>query len=246
MQVGTTYNTYQTTNQITTKQNESNVKSEDTEIFSSAMNNKNTEEKSKILKYLDKHNAFDNLNEKDAKLFRELLSDGDLDDEDMKKLSFKQTQIMHEFILKDRGGDGIPIMGLFKGKSMDLMSASNYTADDKFNRVLYNTMESTEDSRVRSNYFSMLWLNLSQLASGNEALSGFREGATIGNLVGFGPHNKDNVNINFEEFLYNYTAKLQSNMNSTVDSIDIFKQYKEVNDFYTKVLNNYIHLNEQE
>ena len=244
MQIGTSYTNYNlSANHTVTKQNESKTKSEETQTFSSVMNNENTEEESKILKYLDKHNAFDSLNEEDAKLFRELLSDGDLDDEDMKKLSFEQTQIMHGFILRDGGGEGIPISGLFKGKSMDLMSASTYTSDNNFNKTIYKTMEETEDPRVRSNYFSMLWLNLSQLASGNETLPGFREGATIGNLAGFGPHNKDNVNIDFEKFLYSYTAKIQENMNSTQDSIDIFKQYKEVNDFYTKVLDNYTNSN---
>lgn len=138
----------------------------------------------------------------------------------------------------------LPIIGVLKGKSFDLLASATYTGDDKFNKVLYKTMNEIEDPRVRSNYFSMLAMNLSQLASGKEALPGFQEGANIGNFAGFGPHNKDDVNINFEEFLYNYTARLQQDMNSTRDNIDIFKQYKEVSDFYTKVLNNYVNYSE--
>ncbi|MFK2822346.1 hypothetical protein ACH5BK_05125 [Arcobacter sp. YIC-80] len=246
MQIGTNYNSYQTINsQVSANKSESNAKAEETQTFSSLMDSEKVEEKSEILEYLDKYKAFDSLNEEDAKLFRELLSDGSLDDEDMKKLSFEQTKTMHGIVLRDWSGNmDLPIIGVLKGKSFDLLASATYTGDDKFNKVLYKTMNETEDSRVRSNYFSMLWLNLSQLASGKEALPGFQEGANIGNFAGFGPHNKDDVNINFEEFLYNYTARLQQDMNSTRDNIDIFKQYKRVNDFYTKVLNNYVNYSE--
>lgn len=101
MQIGTTYNSYQTINsQVSANQSESNAKVEETQTFSSLMDSEKVEEKSEILEYLDKYKAFDSLNEEDAKLFRELLSDGSLDDEDMKKLSFEQTKTMHGGCLK--------------------------------------------------------------------------------------------------------------------------------------------------
>ncbi|RXK14017.1 hypothetical protein CP965_00790 [Halarcobacter mediterraneus] len=210
------------------------------ESFSSQVSSEERQEKSPILVYLDKNNAFDDLSEDDASLFRELLSDNILDDKDMEKLSFEQTQIMKDFVLKDREGDlSLPVTS-FQGKSFDLLNASIYTADDTFNRALYDTMFQTDDQRVRASYFHILAYNLSQLIADEEPSPYYVKDDPYSSIgANFGPHNKDKVNIDFNNFLNTYKSKLQGKLNETQDNIEIYKQFKQDFDFYSKLLNNF-------
>ncbi len=240
MQINTQYNNYQSKTQEIKKEEKTN-KSESSKDFSSQISEKKESKKSDILIYLDRNNAFAELNEKDATLFRELLSDNTLDDSDMRRLSFEQTQKMRDFILKDREGDGsLPIVSVLKGKSFQLLTASTFTGDNKFNKALYDTVSQTEDLRVIADYFSILWDNLSQKIAGKEILPAYVKNSPYDSIgANFGPHNKDIVNINFDAFLNDYTKKLQDKLDETYDNIDIFKQFKKDFNFYSKLLNNY-------
>ncbi|MFY9089826.1 hypothetical protein [Arcobacter aquimarinus] len=89
MEISSSYNSYSTQSSSNSFDSYLNTQSEET------TNNNQT---SKLVDFIDKHNGFSSLSETDEKIFREILSDGILKNEEMKNLTYEQTKKLSNII----------------------------------------------------------------------------------------------------------------------------------------------------
>lgn len=237
---------------ITTNKTEDSSK---TQSFASYLVQDRSEiktEQSEILNYLDKYNAFENYSEEDEKIYREVLLDGKLTDRDMEKLSFKQIQQLQELLLTDRekvkdpnADFSLPIIGVLEGRSWSLISASNYTNNDKFNKALFESIKQIDREEDRRNLFSEVSSNLSQFAFGEE-LKHTRSGGKTG-LELIGPNNKHKFdNVDYNKFLTNYISYLKETLNTPGYHPSLYEDHGYSLDIYTILQENYQNVIKQE
>lgn len=212
-------------------------------------------EQSEILNYLDKYNAFENYSEEDEKIYREVLLDGKLTDRDMEKLSFKQIQQLQELLLTDRekvkdpnADFSLPIIGVLEGRSWSLISASNYTNNDKFNKALFESIKQIDREEDRRNLFSEVSTNISEVAFGADPRHpAHGRKHPIEGFEFINPENKHKFdNIDYGKFFNDYMSYIDKNLNTPNLAPEFYDYLKYSKGLYTILQENYQNVIKQE
>ena len=162
-----------------------------------------TEEKSRIIAFLEKHNRFDSLPQEEEKLVRDILSDDKLSMTEMNSLSYKEVEKIVDFIhvqhLPKEEIANMPIVST-TNQITDMLFATQTTNNRTFNEAMYRTSKEINNDRDRSSIINEVKDNLSQVHFGQPLKASFYADAFRGNLW---KEDIDAMNIDFESFLSN-------------------------------------------
>ena len=146
----------------TTQTNSTNT----TNSFDSYLSNTNEKtttpnnQTSKVVAFIDKHGGFLSLSPTDEKIFRGILSDGVLRNQEMKDLSYDQAKKLLNLV------DSMYSSGEFPSNLPPLvgeftcLSAINKTNNEEFNKALFKTVQIIDDDMERMNLLSEVSDNL--------------------------------------------------------------------------------------
>ena len=116
---------------------------------------------SKIVAFIDKYNGFSSLSSTDEKIFRDILSDGILRNEEIKDLSYEQMKELKNLVdlvySSGESASNVPVLGTEFATGL---SAINKTNNDKFNKALFETVQTINDDMERMNFLSEVSDNL--------------------------------------------------------------------------------------
>ena len=116
-----------------------------------------TPKTSKLVAFIEKHGGFSSLSPTDEKIFREILSDGMMKNEEMKNLSYEQTKKLSNLINSAYSSieslSNTPVLGSDIATSFSVV---NKTDNEDFNKALFETAQSIDNQIERMNFFDRL------------------------------------------------------------------------------------------
>lgn len=115
---------------------------------------------SKIVAFIDKYNGFSSLSSTDEKIFRDILSDGVLRNEEMKDLSYDQMKKLTKLISVYPSGESKSTIPALVGEIGGIDSVINRTNNEDFNKALFETVRKIDDDMERFNFIVEISNNL--------------------------------------------------------------------------------------
>lgn len=223
--VNSTSSTQQTNNQNTTNSFDSYLNTQSEEIT-------NNNQTSKLINFIDKRNGFSSLSETDEKIFREILSDGMMKNEEMKNLTYEQTKKLSNLINSAYSSieslSNTPVLGSDIATSFSVV---NKTDNEDFNKALFETAQSIDNQIERMNFFDRLSNSL-----------GFNDNTNVQKTI----YNKTNdpkyLPQNEDWKINDYSKYIDTNINE----LDLLLKNKNILDedkrIYKQVLDNFFTL----
>lgn len=134
--------------------------------FNTLINNQSTttetpkKETFRVVAFIDKYNGFSSLSPTDEKIFREILSDDNLTMEEVKSLSYEQVKKIDDFMAfgftRGISPSEIPLVKCFDFKIGAMMHATKMTANENFNKAIFQTVQTINDQIEMMDFFDEL------------------------------------------------------------------------------------------
>ncbi|MCT7633727.1 hypothetical protein ACOL3B_10310 [Aliarcobacter butzleri] len=135
-----TYNYNQTSNK--------SDKANNTNSFNSELTNEESGKikliKKDIVDFIDKNNGFSSVSKENEELFRSILSDDKVSNEEWKNISYEQAKELNNLITTSMIGSG----GVIAINS-NIFDMANISYDENFNKALYETLKNIDDDKER-------------------------------------------------------------------------------------------------
>ncbi|MCR1815727.1 hypothetical protein [Aliarcobacter butzleri] len=135
-----TYNYNQTSNK--------SDKANNTNSFNSELTNEESGKikliKKDIVDFIDKNNGFSSVSKENEELFRTILSDDKVSNEEWKNISYEQAKELNNLITTSMIGSG----GVIAINS-NIFDMANISYDENFNKALYKTLKNIDDDKER-------------------------------------------------------------------------------------------------
>ncbi|MCT7570746.1 hypothetical protein [Aliarcobacter butzleri] len=135
-----TYNYNQTSNK--------SDKANNTNSFNSELTNEESGKikliKKDIVDFIDKNNGFSSVSKENEELFRSILSDDKVSNEEWKNISYEQAKELNNLITTSMIGSG----GVIAINS-NIFDMANISCDKNFNKALYETLKNIDDDKER-------------------------------------------------------------------------------------------------
>ncbi|MCT7565198.1 hypothetical protein N5T96_02475 [Aliarcobacter butzleri] len=135
-----TYNYNQTSNK--------SDKANNTNSFNSELTNEESGKikliKKDIVDFIDKNNGFSSVSKENEELFRSILSDDKVSNEEWKNISYEQAKELNNLITTSMIGSG----GVIAINS-NIFDMANISYDKNFNKALYETLKNIDDDKER-------------------------------------------------------------------------------------------------
>ncbi|MDN5114529.1 hypothetical protein [Aliarcobacter butzleri] len=135
-----TYNYNQTSNK--------SDKANNTNSFNSELTNEESGKikliKKDIVDFIDKNNGFSSVSKENEELFRTILSDDKVSNEEWKNISYEQAKELNNLITTSMIGSG----GVIAINS-NIFDMANISYDENFNKALYETLKNIDDDKER-------------------------------------------------------------------------------------------------
>ncbi len=205
----------------------------DSYLATSTKESSNTNQQtSKLVAFIEKKGGFSSLSPTDEKIFKEILFDGILKNEEMKNLSYEQSEKLSNLINYAYSSieslSNTPVLGSEIATSFSVV---NKTDNEDFNKALFETAQSMDNQIERMNFFDRLSSTL-----------GFNDNTNIQKTL----YNKTNDTKYLpqdEDWKINdYSKYIDTNINE----LDLLLKNKNILDedkrIYKKVLDNFFTL----
>ncbi|MDN5088742.1 hypothetical protein [Aliarcobacter butzleri] len=145
MEISSVSNLYQ--NQQTNSQTETynyNQTSNNSNSFNNELTNEESGKikliKKDIVYFIDKNNGFSSVSKENEELFRSILSDDKVSNEEWKNISYEQAKELNNLITISMIGSG----GVIAINS-NIFDMANISYDENFNKALYETLKNIDD-----------------------------------------------------------------------------------------------------
>ena len=194
------------------------------------------EKKGLFLSYLEHTKSFEEFNPNDIKVFKSILMDNKISEEELSSLTYEQTKSFSQFIqipFDEKNLHKIPIFDA-SNKTKFLISSTSWTNDENFNKATFKTYEELSFRDI-FNLNTQLSFNIEQTQKG--------EKPTI--LYFTDIYNKNpksdilEYQVDFTTLLTSIIKQSQEDLNSSTTHPDVRKQLEETNNLYSKLLDNY-------
>ncbi|KLE06888.1 hypothetical protein [Aliarcobacter butzleri] len=100
--------------------------------------------KKDIVDFIDKNNGFSSISKENEELFRSILSDDKVSNEEWKNISYEQAKELNNLITTSMIGSG----GVIAINS-NIFDMANISYDENFNKALYETLKNIDDDKER-------------------------------------------------------------------------------------------------
>ncbi|MDD2896411.1 MAG: hypothetical protein PHG81_10405 [Aliarcobacter sp.] len=114
----------------------------------------------KVITFIDKYNGFSYLSSTDEEIFREILSDDKLTMEKMQSLTYKQVKKVEDLILSNYTtgvcATEMPVVKIMDRKITSMLKAVRMTYNEDFNKALFKTVQTINNSIERMDFFYRL------------------------------------------------------------------------------------------
>ncbi len=211
-----------------------------------------TNEKPNFIDTLDKlrPNVFEEfgISKDDEITFRYIIDDGEISEKELRNLTYEQTSQLNKFyyenmsyVIDEVGIEKTPILGAFNSKSNSLLTAPDFTNNERFNRALYETvLESSHlDRHELSEMISQLQTNLLQIHNDKEIQADFLTGTYRGERDKFYALEKENFDIDYEQFILNTTNHYKQEASKDQKFEYIKENYIQRAEWFSILQNNY-------
>ncbi|MCT7616402.1 hypothetical protein N5U05_01475 [Aliarcobacter butzleri] len=149
MEISSVSNLYQ--NQQTNSQTQTynyNQTSNNSNSFNNELTNEESGKikliKKDIVDFIDKNNGFSSVSKENEELFRSILSDDKVSNEEWKNISYEQAKELNNLITTSMIGSG----GVIAINS-NIFDMANISYDKNFNKALYETLKNIDDDKER-------------------------------------------------------------------------------------------------
>ncbi|MCT7610240.1 hypothetical protein N5U14_05235 [Aliarcobacter butzleri] len=102
--------------------------------------------KENIIDFIDKNGGFSSISKENEELFRSILSDNKVSNEEWKNISYEQAKELNNLIRIGSGG----VMAL----NSNIFDMADISYDENFNKALYETLKNIDDDKKRSSFAS--------------------------------------------------------------------------------------------
>ncbi|WP_151942433.1 hypothetical protein [Aliarcobacter butzleri] len=149
MEISSVSNLYQTqeTNSQTQTYNY-NQTSNNSNSFNNELTNEESGKikliKKDIVDFIDKNNGFSSISKENEELFRSILSDNKVSNEEWKNISYEQAKELNNLITTSMIGSGGVI-----ALNSNIFDMADISYDENFNKALYETLKNIDDDKER-------------------------------------------------------------------------------------------------
>lgn len=192
-----------------------------------------------VITFIDKYNGFSYLSSTDEEIFREILSDDKLTMEKMQSLTYKQVKKVEDLILSNYTtgvcATEIPVVKIMDRKITSMLKAVRMTYNEDFNKALFKTVQTIDNSIERMDFFYRLSNSLG-FNDNTESIRAIIAKTNNSELK------KKYLPQNDEWIIKDYKKFINTNINDLNNLLENPNILDEDKQLYQKLLNNFITL----